>query len=186
MFGWGAGVAAAPALAAPAAGADEDHAVTAASREEISEAQGIVRVVMGVLPSSFVAPAPGASAGTPACPVLALSPPSEFEGGDVGHASTTVVVMGTLAPGISVHPQWSIVTVVVRHVSVLVGHVIGSRAQIVVYVVEMIVGERDSGREEVEIGDVVGLLGVLAIGKPGRDAEGVEVVEGVSRFASSV
>jgi hypothetical protein len=57
-------------------------------------------------------------------------------------ASTMVVVIGTVGPGMSVQPQCITVTVVVRHVSVLYGHVTMSRAQIVVYVVEITVGER--------------------------------------------
>ncbi len=113
--------------------AEADQVETAASRDEISEAQGIVSVIMGVICRGVsMSRFPGAAAGAPACADISLSAPSEFDDGAVGHASTTVVVMGTFGSGISVHPQCSIVTVVVRHVSVRVGQVTESSAQIVV------------------------------------------------------
>ena len=126
--------------------------MTATSSEEINSVHGMVRVVLRVcippLPPSPVSPLSCASP-APVGLLLSFSSISFIPGaGVVGHASTTVVVIGTLGSGMSLHPQCSIVIVVVRHVSVRVGHRTGWRRQIVVYVVEMTVGERVSDAEE--------------------------------------
>jgi hypothetical protein len=98
---WAVAAAVAPALAAAAAAA---YAVTEASIPEIDSAQGTVKVVI-------------CGAG-PSCPVFSV-----LEPGVPSQASTTVVVMGTSGTGVSVQPQCSAVTVVVKHVSVLTGQI---------------------------------------------------------------
>ncbi|KIW97728.1 uncharacterized protein Z519_01312 [Cladophialophora bantiana CBS 173.52] len=103
--------------------ADDDHEETADSRAEMDCVHGTVRVVM--------------ISSAPPPPWL---PPTAGDNGE--HAGTTVVVIGTVANGISEHPQCKTEMVVVRQVSVRGGREIGCMGQMVVYVVEITVGER--------------------------------------------
>ena len=105
----------------------------------MDSAQGIVRVVVGAGPSA--SSSPFALSSPSAWPLPPDAPLTAVGVGDIGQPSTTVVVMGTLGSGISVHPQCNIVIVVVRHVSVRMGQLAGSCWQIVVYVVETSVGD---------------------------------------------
>lgn len=133
-----------------------DHALTSLCISAIAESQGTVSVVVSPSPPSL--------------------PP--------GITTTVVVVMGTSATGISVHPQCISVTVVVRHVGVGVGQVRGCIAQMVVYVVEMVVGwSVTEPRPELElVVEDSGNGDVFEVG----DAVDVAVVDVVNGFASCV
>ncbi len=89
--------------------------------------------------------------------VVAGLPPSYPPPPPFSHA-TTVVVMGTVAGGISWHPQCRTVMVVPRHVADGVGHVSGSAAQMVVYVVDTMTGDMLIDDDDDDVGDGVSVV----------------------------
>lgn len=158
------GVAMATPFAFATAPTEANHDSTALCMEEIDAVQGIVSVVVS----------------------LSLSLSSEPDAAD-----TSVVVMGTEAGGMSSHPHCSMVTTVVRHVAVGVGHVNGCLAQIVVYVVQTVTGDTrmlvlvdadEKGVVESEFGFCVGdcnrEVDVVVLVDPGGRRD-VDVVVGV-------